>query len=289
MGEVSLGPDFPVRIMAAVNLSPESFYKGSVAKNARETASIAMKAVDAGADIVDIGAMSTAPYLRNEVSEEVESTRVAEALRATAGIGVTISVDTVRASVAALALDRGALVINDVSGLKNDPKMADVIKERGASVIAMARSTEPSRLGPIPRVRQALGETMRIARKAGIDDRLVVLDPGIGFFREEGNGKAYSRQDVVPWYQWDCEVLANLRQLESLHRPLCVGLSRKSFLGKILKLESPDDRLWGSLAATAIAVNNGARVIRTHDVKETGHAVRVSEAIMKRRGRNRTS
>lgn len=98
-------------------------------------------------------------------------------------------------------------------------------------------------MGPIMRVRQALRETMRIAKGVGIDERLIVLDPGIGFFREEGAGRAYSPQKLMPWYEWDCYVLANLRKLETSHRPLYVGLARKSFLGKILGLENPQERL----------------------------------------------
>ncbi|MDG7008283.1 MAG: dihydropteroate synthase [Nitrososphaerota archaeon] len=275
--------------MAAVNMSPESFYKGSVATTAQEISARASRAIEEGADLIDIGAMSTAPYLENEVSEEGEVTRIRLALHAIAGMDeVPISVDTLRASVANFALESGASVVNDVSGLKNDGEMAKVVRDHGASLLAMAHSSKTSRTRPIVQVRNALKESLRIAERAEIDERRIVLDPGIGFFREEGAGKAYSPQRLLPWYEWDCQVLADLGKLEQLHRPLCVGLSRKSFLGKILDLESPDERLLGSLAATAIAVMNGAHLIRTHDVKETVHAVRIAEAI-KRRGRRASS
>ncbi|MGH9920975.1 MAG: dihydropteroate synthase, partial [Nitrososphaerales archaeon] len=121
-----------------------------------------------------------------------------------------------------------------------------------------------------------------IAERADIDERLIVLDPGIGFFRNDPGTATSSRQTLMPWYEWDCEVIANLRELRPLARPLGVGLSRKSFLGRILSLESPEDRLLGSLAVTAIAVSNGVQLVRTHDVRETLQAVRAAEAVRAR-------
>ncbi len=283
LGPVRVGSGFPVRIIAAINVSPESFYGGSVANTPEKISAMASKISREGADILDIGAMSTAPYLKNEISQEVESARIRSALRTVMETGhVTVSVDTLRASVADVALRNGASIINDVSGLKNDAGMARVIKDHGASLLAMAHSSKTSKVAPIARVRQALSETMRIAQREGIDEQHIVLDPGIGFFREEGAGRAYSPQKLMPWYEWDCHVLANLRKLETLRRPLCVGLSRKSFLGKILNLENPEERLPASLAATAVAVMNGANVVRTHDVRETVQAVRIVEAMTRR-------
>jgi dihydropteroate synthase len=289
LGSVSVGDRFPVRIMAAINVSPESFYKGSVAKTAQEISGHIREAIDEGADLIDIGGASTAPYLRGGVSEEVEMSRVLAALHAaveTVGEAgrIGISVDTVRGSVADAALKGGASVINDVSGLKNDPEMPRIVKERGASLLAMAHSSRTSRMRPVALVSQSLRQTLRIARAAGIDERRIVLDPGIGFFRNEGAGGTTSQQDLMPWYEWDCEVLANLKMLRPLGRPLGVGLSRKSFLGKILNLDTPEERLSGSLAVTAIAVMNGAHLIRTHDVRETLQAVRAAEAV-KAKGR----
>jgi len=268
--------------MAAVNVSPESFYKGSVATGARDILASVTDALERGAEVIDIGAMSTAPYLESEVSEELERERIAEALRAVKGLEAVISVDTLRASVAELALKRGASIINDVSGLKNDEKMARVVREHGASLLAMAHSSVGSRARPMVQVRESLRRTLAIARRAGIQEESIVIDPGIGFFREEGAGRAYSPQGLMPWHEWDSVVLADLGELRVLGRPLCVGLSRKSFLGKILKLDDPGERLPGSIAATAMAVMNGADMIRTHDVKETVQAVRVVETIMRR-------
>jgi dihydropteroate synthase len=268
--------------MAAVNVSPESFYKGSVATGARDILASVTDALERGAEVIDIGAMSTAPYLESEVSEELERERIAEALRAVKGLEAVISVDTLRASVAELALKRGASIINDVSGLKNDEKMARVVREHGASLLAMAHSSVGSRARPMVQVRESLRRTLAIARRAGIQEESIVIDPGIGFFREEGAGRAYSPQGLMPWHEWDSVVLADLGELRVLGRPLCVGLSRKSFLGKILKLDDPGERLPGSIAATAMAVMNGADMIRTHDVKESVQAVRVVETIMRR-------
>ncbi|MDA4114121.1 MAG: dihydropteroate synthase [Thaumarchaeota archaeon] len=281
-GPLSLGAGFPVRIMAVINLSPESFYGGSVATTPGEISARVRRAVEDGADIVDIGGMSTAPYLKSEVPEEVETARVRDALEAIADAKVTISVDTLRSAVAEVALNHGASVINDVSGLKNDPRMAGVVKDHGASLLAMAHSSRLSSSRPILQIRRALKESMRIAESAGIDVQRIALDPGIGFFKDEGAGRAFSPQRLMSWEEWDCDVLANLMTLETLQRPLCIGVSRKSFLGKIAKVKTPAERLSASLAATAIAVMNGADLIRTHDVSETLQAVRVAEAIRRR-------
>jgi dihydropteroate synthase len=275
-----------VRIMAAINVSPESFYKGSVAATSVSVGMRVGQAVEEGADLIDIGGASTAPYLRGGVSEEVERSRVLAGLRAAVevvGGGKTpISVDTVRASVADVALRSGASVVNDVSGLKGDPAMPKVVRERGASLLAMAHSAGSSSMRPIPLVSRSLRQTLRIAERAGIDERLIVVDPGIGFFRNDPASGASSQQTLMPWFEWDCEVIANLRRLRPLGRPLGVGLSRKSFLGKILGLATPEERLVGSLAVTAIAVSNGAQLVRTHDVRETLQAVRAAEAVMAR-------
>jgi dihydropteroate synthase len=287
LGSVSVGDRYPVRIMAAINLSPESFYKGSVADTADTVATRVRRAVDEGADLIDIGGASTAPYLKVGVSEEVERSRVLAGLRAAMeGLGgskTPISVDTVRASVADAALREGASVVNDVSGLKGDPAMSRVVRERGASLLGMAHATGSSRMRPIPLISRSLRQTLTIAERAGIDEGLIVLDPGIGFFRNDPASRTSSQQKLLPWYEWDCEVIANLMMLRPLGSPLAVGLSRKSFLGKILGLQTPEERLVGSLAVTAIAVSNGAQLVRTHDVRETLQAVRAAEAVKKAR------
>src|SRR5262245_34437396 len=181
--------------------------------------------VNAEADIIDIGAMSTAPYLKPHISIEEETDRLTRAIAAVAPyITVPISADTQRAQPAAAALAAGAQIINDVSGLKHDPAMASLIANAGAGVIVMASEITPSTGPPMARIQKALEDSLQIAAHAGISRDHLVLDPGIGFFRKLG----------MSWDDWDCTVLRELVSLRGLGLPLLVGVSRKSFIGKIL-------------------------------------------------------
>jgi dihydropteroate synthase len=313
--------------MGVLNVSPESFYPGSVHAEAADLLATALAMVEAGAVLIDIGARSTAPYLNTDISDEEERTRLARAIEALAPkLPVPVSADTTRPGPARAALDAGAQIINDVSGLR-DPALAAIVAERGVGVILMASpadaerglappggavgvegtrsrkaaaedahpdGAQPSReservprgrldpdrtpgrrettLGanaPLATVSALLEEALKRARAAGVPEERVVLDPGIGFFRNE----------AVPWDEWDARVLAGLGELEKLGRPLCIGVSRKSFIGALIGRSSTENRLAGSLAATAVAVWNGAAMIRTHDVAETIDAVRVAERI----------
>ena len=267
---VPVGDTLPVRIMAILNVSPESFYPDSVHTNLEQITETAHALVSEGADIIDIGAMSTAPYLKTDISIAQETERLALAIEAVAGaVSAPISADTKRAQPAQAALSAGARIINDVSGLKNDPAMAPLIARFGAGAILMASEQHPQRGSPLERIRNALTESLTRAEHAGIPEQQIVLDPGIGFFREPG----------IAWDEWDCLVLRALADLRSLGFPLLVGVSRKSFIGKILDQPKAHDRLIGSLTCAAIAVANGAHIIRTHDVKETIEAVRVAERL----------
>jgi dihydropteroate synthase len=272
---VSLGRGIPVAIMGALNVSPESFHAGSVHTEGDDLVAAALAMVDAGAALIDVGARSTAPYGGSTIADEEEGQRLARAVEAlTTKVSVPISADTARLGAARAALDAGARVINDVSGLR-DPAVASLVSERRAGVILMAfPASAPSSTRPIATVKALLKEAAERARIAGIPNERVVLDPGIGFFRDER----------MVWDQWDSAVLAGLGELEDLGRPLCVGVSRKSFLGAITGRVRTADRLAGSLAATAVAVWNGAALIRTHDVAETLDAVRVVERIRRAGG-----
>jgi dihydropteroate synthase len=273
LGGVEVGDGLPVRLVGAINVSPESFYQGSVATGEDALRAKAEQMVGEGANVLDIGAMSTAPYLRTEITEAEEIQRLTWAIGIVRkAVAVPISADTKRGRVALAALDAGAGIINDVSGLRHDPAMAEIIARRAQGVILMASETDPNTRDPIQTVRGLLEESLRVVWKAGLPDHRVVLDPGIGFFR----------QAAIPWHAWDCEVLQRLAELRALGRPLLVGVSRKSFIGKILGQTDPRDRLAGSLAATAIAVVNGAHLIRTHDVGPTREAVRMAEALRPR-------
>jgi dihydropteroate synthase len=322
--------------MGVLNISPESFHAGSVHTAGDELLGAALTMVEAGAALIDVGARSTAPYRETDISDADELARLARAVEVLAPkLSVPISADTARLGPARAALDAGAQVINDVSGLRA-PDVARLVAERGVGLILMASpgvgtglvggagrgargvetttrhaSAAPLRLGsiqarrgrrrsagtgrtpprapdepglgagpmpenggPVEIVRVLLAEGLERARAAGISDERVVLDPGIGFFRNEG----------MPWDTWDARVLAGLGALESLGRPLCIGVSRKSFLGAITGRQATDERLAGSLAATALAVWNGVALIRTHDVAETLDAVRVAERVREASG-----
>jgi len=268
---IFVGDAYPVAIVGAINVSPDSFYKGSVRITKEAIASQAKKMVEEGAVSIDIGAVSTAPYGKfEEIPPEVEKKRLVNAVKTVKGsVDVPISVDTRLSEVAAASLDAGADIINDVSGFKFDDKMAEVAAEYGVPVYIAACERKPGKGGPMKRIIAALKESLKI--KGVTVDKLVV-DPAIGFIRNPD----------YPWHLWDCYVLGNLSRLRTLGRPILVVVSRKSFIGKILGQEQPEQRLYGSLAAEALAVYNGAHMIRTHDVAATVEVVRIAE-LMKRK------
>jgi dihydropteroate synthase len=266
---VEVGDCFPVRIVGAINVSPESFYGGSVPPDRAALQRLAVRMTEEGADILDIGAMSTAPYLKGAISEQEEEERMAQAVRAVREVvTVPISADTQRSRVAAAALDAGASIINDVSGLAHDPAMA-ALASRTAGVVLMACEQGPSTTDPLVMIARLLRASLKRADAAGVSPEHVVLDPGIGFFRHA----------AVAWHELDCIVLARLSRLRRLGHPILVGVSRKSFIGAITGRSTPAERLHGSVAAAAIAVYNGAALIRTHDVAATVDAVRMAAAM----------
>ena len=253
-----------VAIIGAINLSPNSFYPGSIARSPREALKRAEQMLAEGADLVDVGAMSTRPGAK-AIPLSLELKRLLPTVKLlTKRIKAPISVDTQRAEVARAVLEAGAEVINDVSGLKTDPAMAEVLADFKCSAILMAARERPGDVRSMHEIKRELGLSLRICKAHGIRLRKVLVDPGIGF----GKGA-----------KWDLRILARLEELKSLWRPICVAVSRKSFIGEVLGLPNPSLRLWGSLAATAIAVLHGAEAIRTHDPKETRHASLMAQAI----------
>jgi dihydropteroate synthase len=286
---VAVGDGLPVAVMGVVNVSPESFYPGSIYRGEEAIVKAALAMVDAGAALIDVGARSTAPYLDTDIDERLETERLARAVEGLAGkLSVPISADTFHPGPARAALDAGARVINDVSTLR-DPELARLVASRSAGLVLMAaplaapderggvrvgrrpqgrRPPRPSPRSPaVAVVKDLLAAGLRRAAAARIPQDRIVVDPGIGFFRDER----------IAWPQWDVAVLAKLRALRALGRPVCIGVSRKSFIGAILERSDASERLAGSLAATAIAVMNGAALVRTHDVAETRDVVRVAE------------
>ena len=188
-----------------------------------------------------------------------------------AAVRVPVLADTTHATVAAAALASGARIVNDVSGLRGDRAMADIAAQ-GEGVVLMASPTGESGGAPLEIVRRLLSDSLERAQRAGIARDAIVLDPGIGFFTASG----------VPATEFNCAILDQLEALSVLGCPFLVGVSRKSFIGRLSGRTDAADRLPGSLAAAAVAVYNGAAIIRTHDVAATRDAVRVAEAI--RRG-----
>ncbi|ADT83422.1 dihydropteroate synthase [Thermococcus barophilus] len=255
------------KIMGVINVSPESFYKGSVKQSEDELIRTALKMVEDGASFIDIGAKSTAPYLETQIPVEEEIRRAVWAISTLRDyVNVPISIDTTNAKVAEEAIKAGADIINDVSGLKGDSEMVKVAKEYGVPVIICAHGEVRDFMEPVHTVISFLQESLQIAYKNGIEKEKIAIDPAIGFLRPS----------YPPWYEWDSKVIANLNMLKMFGLPILVGVSRKSFIGAITGRKDPGERLPGSLATTAIAVWNGANIIRTHDVKETFDAVRLA-------------
>jgi dihydropteroate synthase len=271
VADVSVGDGRDVAVVGVLNVSPESFYGGSVVVDADRLLQAAEAMVRAGAAWLDVGAMSTAPYLTTRIPEAQEAERLQWAVGLlTAKLGVPVSADVSRAAPARAALAAGAGMINDVTGLHGDPALASLVAAAGAALVLVAAPAAGVPVGePVATVRAALARSLALARAAAIPDERVLLDPGIGFFRGSG----------VVWPEWDCRVLAGLPDLRTLGRPLYVGVSRKSFIGSIVGAEDAAERLPGTLAATAAAVAGGAHVIRAHDVAETVQAVRVALAL----------
>lgn len=269
-----IGPDYPVRIMGVLNVSPESFYRGSIVSNIDEAIEKVDKMVEAGVDIIDVGGMSTAPYKDTYIDIDTEIRRVKPIIRELASVfNKPISIDTYRSRVAEEAIKVGASIINDVTGFKSDPNIAKVAGEYKVGAILVAYGEVYSDQDPISNVRRLLKESINIALKNGVDKINIVIDPGIGFFRDT----------YLPWYEWDSYILRNLYRLTILKRPILIGVSRKSFIGEILNIKDPEHRLYGSLASEAIAVYNGADMIRTHNVRESRDAVKMAEYIRGRR------
>ncbi|MBI2526170.1 MAG: dihydropteroate synthase [Candidatus Rokubacteria bacterium] len=266
-----VGDGLDVAVMGAINVSRDSFYGASVARSGDHLLRLAEEMTGAGAALLDVGAMSTAPYRQGEISEAEETDRLTSAVQLLVGkFDVPVSADTSRRAPARAALKAGARVVNDVRGLAGDPGVARAVAEAGAGLIVMASERDGHEgLSPADTVLALLRESLAIAAQAGVPGDGIVVDPGIGFFRRRG----------IPWHEWDCQVLATLRHLRDLGRPVCVGVSRKSFIGALAGEADPARRLPGSLAAAAAAVLGGAHMIRSHDVAETVQAVKVALAI----------
>jgi len=269
---MKIGANEPVRIQGVINLSPESFYKSSVKTGPGKILQTALQQVKAGAEIIDVGAKSTAPYLETQISTEEETNRALQGINIIINeIKKPISIDTTKSVVAKAAIEAGAKMINDISGFNDDPKMAKVTAKLDVPVIIGAWNINRFKGNPTERVITALKDSLKKAEEAGINPNKIIIDPDIGFHRI----------DDFKWYKIDAHLLMNIHQMiKAFNQPICIGLSRKSFIGHILDIKDPKERLFGSLGATSIAVLHGANIIRTHDVKETLESVRIIERII---------
>lgn len=275
LGGVRIGKGYPVRIMGILNVSPESFLSSSISTSNKEIAKAALSMERGGADIIDIGGMSSAPYKKTLIPEHTEIERVVRAIRiVTNKTNLPISVDTCRATVAKAALYEGATIINDITGLHYDSAMRNVIKHHNPFLVLCAYSPTRLRYGdPVKQVFQLLKKSIRIATQSGSSQSNIVLDPAIGFFRNSGNGSRFTRSSQS-WFVRDLEMLGGLGKLsEWSAMALLVSVSQKSFLGKILNEPSPTRRLAASIAAEATAAVRGASIIRTHNVADTKKAL----------------
>ena len=282
IANVGVGGKNPVRIMGILNVSPESFYKKSVNTNKTLIKNTAKLMEDQGADFIDIGGMSTAPYLSTSVSEKVESTRIQNAIKIIQNsTNLPISVDTCRAKVAKNALEYGVEIINDISGLKHDKNMQDVIFEYRPSLILCAHSSKPVNGNLVTVTKKLLQDSIKLAKKSDIPSEKIVLDPAIGFFRKTGKGQFFTKIKS-DWLERDLSILKNLSLIKNNY-PLLISVSNKSFIGKILEKKNPNDRLFGSISAEVVSVMNGADIVRTHDVNATKDAVTIASKLSKQR------
>jgi len=258
-------------IMGILNVTPDSFSDGGRFNTTDKALAHAMKMVEQGADIIDIGGESTRPGAA-KVSVEEEIARVVPVIEALAKRSeVPISIDTYKSQVAKKAMDAGASIINDISGLRFDFQMAGVAAQYKAGLVLMHIKGTPEDMQQDPQYEDLLGEvksylsgSIKIALEAGIEKSAIAIDPGIGF------GKTVEH---------NLSLIKNLSYFKGIGCPIVIGASRKSFIGKLNNDIPASERLPGSLAAAVLAVQNGAAIIRCHDVAETKQALRVARAI----------
>jgi len=263
-----------VAIMGILNLTPDSFYDGGKYKTKKEVLKRVEQMIEEGADIVDVGGESTRPGAERVSTEEEIKRTIPYIRKITSLFDIPLSIDTYKAKVAEEAIEAGAQMVNDISGLRFDPKMARIVSLHKVPLVIMHIKGTPKDMQNNPcydslmdEIISYLREGLEIATTAGIDKEKIIVDPGIGF------GKRVEHNLFI---------LKRLSELKVLGSPILIGVSRKSFIGKVLNLPL-EERLAGSLAATCVAVLEGAKIVRTHDIKETREVVDLAEAILQSR------
>jgi dihydropteroate synthase len=258
------------KLMGVVNVTPDSFSDGGLYLDPEAAIAHGRELAAAGAEILDVGGESTRPGAE-AVAQDEELRRVIPVIEGLIATEGRVSVDTSKAAVAAAALEAGAAIVNDVTALRGDPEMAALCGERGATVVLMHMRGEPRTMQDDPRyddvvaeVKAFLAERLEAAVAAGIAEDDVWLDPGIGF------GKTAAH---------NMELLRRLGELADLGRPLVIGTSRKSFIGRV-DGSGPGERLGGTIASSVLAAAEGAEVLRVHDVAEMRQALAVATAVL---------
>lgn len=260
-------------VMGVLNVTPDSFSDGGRFYSPEAAVEQAVRLAEEGADILDIGGESTRPG-SDPVPEDKELARILPILKALFGrLPIPISVDTYKAAVARRALDAGAVMVNDISGLSFDPEMAEVVRGADVPVCLMHLRGTPKNMQANPVyedvIREIAGELQaRVdeALAAGIKGERIVIDPGFGFAKS---------------VEHNLELLRRLRELTTLGYPLLVGTSRKSTIGKVLGGLVPEDRIEGTAATVALSIANGASIVRVHDVKHMARVVRMTDAVVR--------
>lgn len=268
LGTCLLRLDRP-RVMGIVNCTSDSFSGDGLGTDSEKAIRRGLLMFKDGADIIDVGGESTRPGAR-PVTADAEMSRVIPVIGALGDARPgRVSVDTMKPRIAEAALFAGATIVNDVSGLRNQ-KMIEVVSEHDAAVVIMHMLGEPRTMQESPRYKDVVGDIIEFladridaAEKAGVSPRKIMVDPGIGF------GKTLDH---------NLEIIARLRELKVLGKPIVIGVSRKSFIGKLTGRPT-DERLEGSIAAAVLAIGAGADIVRVHDVGETIRALRVAAAI----------
>ena len=256
--------------MGICNLSPDSFSGDGLGSDIKAAVAQAKHFVAEGADIIDVGGESTRPGTEPTSIEDIDDELrlvIPVIERLASEISVPLSIDTYKSGVASRAVKAGAAMINDIRGLKRDPRVAQVAAEAGVPVILMSNQRDAPCPDIMPEIISDLGRSISLAMKAGVPEQNIIIDPGIGF------GKSPEQ---------NLEIIHCLAELKSLGRPILLGSSRKSMIGLVLNLP-PEQRLEGTAATLAIGIANGADMVRVHDVKQMVRVCRMSDAIIRRR------
>lgn len=261
--------------MGVLNITPDSFSDGGRFFDKRKAVERAVRMADEGADIIDVGGETTKPG-SSGVSVNEELDRVIPVVEQIARlVRVPISIDTRKSRVAQEALAAGASLVNDVSGFRFDPNMAHIVARYDVAVILMHSIGTPRTMQNAPRYKRLMNEiwlslrdSIETAKDASVDPGKIIIDPGIGF------GKTVKH---------NLEILRRLDELRAMGFPICVGTSRKSFIGEVLGIESTEERLLGTIATSLIAIMKGAGIVRVHDVKEMAQAARLVDAVLERK------